>query len=82
MKTIRTDGKFFNPRDTLECGQIFRYKSINGGFLVQSGSKCCFLKSVNGENEITFEDGDEEYFKKILNNVFMGVIGMMRRENI
>ena len=27
-------------------------------------------------------DYDEEYFKKILNNVFMGVIGMMRRENI
>lgn len=64
MKTIRTDGKFFSPEDTLECGQIFRYKSINGGFLVQSGDKCCFLKSVNDETEITFEDDDEEYFKK------------------
>lgn len=27
-------------------------------------------------------DCDEEYFKKILNDVFMGVIGMMGRENI
>ena len=47
MKTFKADNEFFNARDTLESGQIFRYKSINDGFLVLSGDKACRIKDEN-----------------------------------
>lgn len=60
---IEADGEFFNAKDTLECGQIFRYKSINDGFLVQSGDKCCEVKNKGSVAEIFCEESDEEYFR-------------------
>lgn len=63
MKKIETDSRFFNAKDTLDCGQIFRYKPFNEGFLVQSADKCCYVKTKNDVTEITFNDEDEEYFK-------------------
>ena len=61
MKKIEFKSEYFNAKDTLDCGQIFRYKPINGGFLVFSGDKACFLKT---DGEYTFiECEDEEYFK-------------------
>ena len=61
MNKIVFDSEFFNIKDTLDCGQIFRYKSINGGFLVFSGERACFLKTVGDTTVI--ECDDEEYFK-------------------
>lgn len=60
---INFDSEFFSPKDTLECGQIFRYKSINDGFLVQSGDKCCEVKNKGSVAEIFCEESDEEYFR-------------------
>lgn len=60
---FETDGEFFNAKDTLECGQIFRYKPINDGFSVQSGDKCCEVKNKGNVAEILCEEGDEEYFR-------------------
>ena len=34
METFEYKSEYFNLKDTLDCGQIFRYKSINGGFLI------------------------------------------------
>lgn len=62
MKKIVLKSEYFNAKDTLDCGQIFRYKSINDGFLVFSGEKACFVKT-QGE-WTTIECEDEEYFKK------------------
>ncbi len=58
---IRVKDEFFNIKDTLECGQIFRYKSINDGFFVISGDKACFARQRDGWVEI---EGDEEYFSR------------------
>ena len=63
MKTFKADNEFFNARDTLESGQIFRYKSINDGFLVLSGDKACRIKDEKDGVYITCEECDEEYFK-------------------
>lgn len=60
---IETDGEFFNVKDTLECGQIFRYKPINGGFLVQSGDKCCVVENKGSVAGILCEASDEDYFR-------------------
>ncbi|MBQ8725776.1 MAG: 8-oxoguanine DNA glycosylase [Clostridia bacterium] len=61
MKKITFKSEYFNAQDTLDCGQIFRYKPINGGFFVFSGDKACFLKTVGEWTYIECED--EEYFK-------------------
>ncbi len=59
MEVIKVDSKFFNPKDTLECGQIFRYKPFKDGFLVFSQDKCCYLYENNG---ITFIESENSAF--------------------
>ena len=54
--------EYLNFKDTLECGQVFRFKEKNGGYLVFSLDKCAFVKN---EGDKAFIDGDEyfsEYF--------------------
>lgn len=105
MIELRADGEFFNPTDTLECGQVFRYKKIdgelcarfaniaanndannavnsaenyagynaendfeNGGYIVFSGDKACFVYKKGGytrekkETVIVCDDENAEYF--------------------
>ena len=62
METLKFKSEYFNLKDTLECGQIFRYKSINNGFLIFSGESACFASQVGDETIIECED--ESYYKR------------------
>ena len=62
MKLIEFPREFFEPKDTLDCGQIFRYKSINDGFLVFSEDKACYVYTDGRSVKIECED--EDYFRK------------------
>lgn len=64
MKEIVFPSKYFNARDTLECGQIFRFNAVSGGYLVKSRDKACFLKTIDGVTAFSCEDGDVDYFKR------------------
>lgn len=60
MKTITYDAEFFNPKDTLECGQLFRFKSFERGYKVFSADKACYVYS---DGVTTFvQTDDDEYF--------------------
>lgn len=59
---IKFDKEFFNIEDTLECGQIFRFQKYNGGYLVTSTSKVCFLKYE--KDKVLIDSSDDEYFSK------------------
>ena len=59
---IKYDAKFFNIKDTLECGQIFRFKPYKDGYLVFSTDKACYAYP-SGEYTV-IEADDEEYFEK------------------
>lgn len=62
MSTFLIDGKFFNPTDTFECGQIFRYKkSAEGAYTVASRDKFAVVKKSECGYSVTTDD--EEYFK-------------------
>lgn len=51
--------EFFNVRDTLECGQIFRYKLLdNGAYGVYSQDKYAEVSEVNGVAEVRTSDCD------------------------
>ena len=58
MKTIEFDSKYFNIKDTLDCGQIFRYKPFNDGFLVVSCDRACYVYEKDGKCFIQSEDQD------------------------
>ncbi len=60
MKTITFDSAYFNPKDILECGQIFRFQPFKDGYLVISRDKACY---VHSDNKTTFiECDDPDYF--------------------
>lgn len=62
MKKIEYDAKFFNVKDTLECGQIFRFRPFEKGFLVFSGDKACYAYNEGSAAYVVCEDGDDGYF--------------------
>ena len=62
MKEITVELEFFSPKDTLECGQIFRFFPINEGYLVLSNDKACIVMQKNESAVICCEEEDEEYF--------------------
>lgn len=56
---IKSDSRYLNFKDTLGCGQTFRFKEKDGGYLVFSRDRCAFVIN-DGDDAII--DGDE-YFK-------------------
>ncbi len=60
-QTLKVENTFFNPKDTLECGQVFRFKPFKLGYLVFSLDKCCYIYEENGFTHI--ESEDINYFK-------------------
>ena len=60
MEKIIIPNKFFNVKDTLECGQTFRFKEYDKGYLVFSLDKVCYAYE-SGENVI-IETEYKDYF--------------------
>lgn len=64
---MKYESEFFNIKDTLECGQIFRFKPYKSGYLVFSADKACYAYSENGKTVV--ESDDEEYFDNFFDSV-------------
>ena len=64
MRKITVPSEFFSAKDTLECGQIFRYIPYNEAYLVFSADKACLIKTAGDKTEITTDDSAyfENYF--------------------
>ena len=62
MQTIVFDSQYFNIKDTLDCGQIFRYTPFDKGYLVFSCDKCAYCYTENSNTFIRVEDDDKAYF--------------------
>ena len=62
METIVFDNQYFNIKDTLDCGQIFRYTPFDKGYLVFSCDKCAYCYTEKSKTIIQVEDGDKSYF--------------------
>lgn len=61
MQKIIYDAEFFNPKDVLECGQIFRFEKYNKGYFLVSRDKACYLYSEGNKTVIECEDKDYFY---------------------
>ena len=68
MKKLTFSSDYFSPTQTLECGQIFRFKKAslsgenNNGYVVFSRDKACFLAEENNRTCVYCLPEDEEYF--------------------
>ena len=60
--TINFPSEYFNPEHTLECGQVFRYKKFDKGYLVCSADKQAYVYTENGSTFI--ESKDTDYFHR------------------
>lgn len=76
MRRIIFDGEFFNVKDTLECGQIFRFFPEDGGYYVVSGDKAAFCRNDGNDAVIECEDADAEYFANFfdLSNDYKSIV--------
>ncbi len=60
MDKIIFDSKYFNVKDTLDCGQIFRYRPYKKGYLVFSSDKVCY--AYNESEKAVIISDDKKYF--------------------
>lgn len=63
MTKIITEEEFFNVKDTLECGQIFRFKPFEKGYLVFSKDMACYAYNEDGKAVIECKTENEGYFR-------------------
>ena len=60
MDKIDFDKTYFNPKDVLECGQIFRFEPFKKGYKVFSTDKACYVY-IDG-NSTVVESEYPDYF--------------------
>ncbi|MBQ7339659.1 MAG: DNA-3-methyladenine glycosylase 2 family protein [Clostridia bacterium] len=64
MEKITTSKNFFSIKDTLECGQIFRFLEYEKGYKVYSLDKCAYAYEEGDFAVIECKKEDREYFIK------------------
>ena len=62
MVKLTFNKQFFCVKDTLECGQLFRFAPFKDGYLVFSLDKCCYAYNDNEKAYIICEENDKDYF--------------------
>lgn len=66
MKKIVFSGEYFNVKDTVLCGQLFRYFPVgnkDGAYFINSENKRCLAYNEGNNAVIECEDQDKEYFE-------------------
>ena len=66
MEKLTFSGEYFNVKDTILCGQLFRYfpaSEKDGAYFVCSGDKRCLCYNEGENAVIECEDADALYFK-------------------
>ncbi len=63
MKEIRLPSEYFDPAQTLCCGQVFRFRPCGGGFTVYAKDRACRLFKEGGFVHIVCGDEDAGFFE-------------------
>lgn len=61
MDRLECDARWLNARDTLECGQIFRFAPFGEGYKVFSRDKACYIYTQKNSTFIECDDGGYFY---------------------
>jgi len=60
MIKIDFDNTYFNPKDVLECGQVFRFERFKEGYKAFSRDKACYV--YRDKNKTVIESDYPDYF--------------------
>jgi len=56
LESLLVKCEYFNPKDTLECGQVFRFQKTENTYRIFAGNKAAILKTDGQNTEIFAED--------------------------
>ena len=62
LSTICFESEYFNVKDTLECGQVFRFRKFKDGYLVLSNDKACYCYTLGDKTYIECDENDKDFF--------------------
>ncbi len=64
MEKIFYKSEYFDAKQTLFCGQVFRFRPFKDGYLVFSADKACYIETKGDVTTVESEDADyfENYF--------------------
>lgn len=81
---LTLNGEYFDAKSTLECGQIFRYKPFDKGYLVFSCDKCAYIYNDKGEAHVQCLIEDKDYFYNFfdIERDYAKICDSARQENI
>lgn len=63
LSIIKFNAEYFSVKDTLECGQVFRFLPFKNGYKIFTADKCAYAYNEGGFAVIECEKCDEEYFR-------------------
>ena len=83
MKKIVFPSEYFNVKDTLECGQIFRFTPFEKGYKVFSLDKCAYVYNEGDTAVIFCKECDEDYFSDFfdLKKNYAAIVGFALNES-
>lgn len=58
MEKLDFSSEYFNARDTLECGQVFRFYPFDKGYLLFSENRACYIYTDGCKTVIECDDVD------------------------
>lgn len=76
------DATYFNPKDVLECGQIFRFENFKDGYKVFTRDKACYVYSDGVKTIIECEDPDYFYNFFDLGREYASIIEKIKEFNV
>jgi N-glycosylase/DNA lyase len=82
MMKFDYSAEYFNPKDVLECGQIFRYEPYKEGYKVFSADKACYVYSNGVKTVVESDDSDYFYNYFDLNRDYAEIVKMAKSFNI
>ena len=82
MQKIDFDKTYFNPKDVLECGQIFRFEPYKKGYKVFSTDKACYVY-IDGNSTVIESEFPDYFFNFFdLGREYAAVIEKIREFNV
>ncbi len=84
IEKIIFDSEYFDALSTLDCGQIFRFKKLNKGYLVLSKDKGAIIHTENNQTTIQCLAEEKEYFINFfdLNRDYKAICDSAKSQNL
>ncbi|MBQ9734535.1 MAG: 8-oxoguanine DNA glycosylase [Clostridia bacterium] len=76
--------EYFNVKDTLECGQIFRFTPYKKGYKIFSKDKCAYVYNERGCAVVEGDLSNGDYFENLFDvkRDYESIVNSAKKENV